>query len=154
SRALGEYIRVGLGYRYEDIDITHVAEDASLRIKQLAGRSTSSVLNPSLTWDSRDNALNPSRGFYDFLSFDVAGGPLGAENKFYKAIGEANWYYPLVSDIVLWLRGRVAYADGYGGKELPLLERFFVGTQDVNIRGYRLRDVGPKDVNGDPIGGN
>jgi outer membrane protein insertion porin family len=154
SRALGEYIRVGLGYRYEDIDITHVAEDASLRIKQLAGRSTSSVLNPSLAWDSRDNTLNPSRGFYDFLSFDVAGGPLGAENKFYKAIGEANWYYPLMSDIVLWLRGRVAYADGYGGKELPLFERFFVGTQDVNIRGYRLRDVGPKDVNGDPIGGN
>ena len=154
SRALGEYIRVGLGYRYEAIDITNVAEDASLRIKQLAGRSTSSVVNPSLAWDSRDNALNPSRGFYDFLSLDVAGGPLGAENKFYKAIGEANWYYPLVSDIVLSLRGRIGYADGYGGKELPLLERFFTGTQEVTIRGYRLRDVGPKDVNGDPIGGN
>src|SRR5919109_2448872 len=154
SRALGEYVRAGLGYRYEAIDITHVAEDASLRIKQLAGRSTSSVVNPSLAWDSRDNALNPSRGFYDFLSLDVAGGPLGAENKFYKAIGEANWYYPLVSDIVLSLRGRVGYADGYGGKDLPLLERFFTGTQAVTIRGYRLRDVGPKDVNGDPIGGN
>jgi outer membrane protein insertion porin family len=154
SRALGEYVRVGLGYRYEAIDITNVAEDASLRIKQLAGRSTSSVVNPSLAWDSRDNALNPSRGFYDFLSLDVAGGPLGAENKFYKAIGEANWYYPLVSDIILSLRGRVGYADGYGGKDLPLLERFFVGTQDVTIRGYRLRDVGPKDINGDPIGGN
>jgi outer membrane protein insertion porin family len=154
SRALGEYVRVGLGYRYEDIDITNVAEDASLRIKELAGRSTSSVVTPSISWDSRDNALNPSRGFYDFLSFDVAGGPLGGENKFYKAIGEANWYYPLMSDLVLSLRGHIGYADGYGGKDLPLLERFFVGTQALNIRGYRLKDVGPKDVNGDPIGGN
>ena len=131
-----------------------MAEDASLRIKELAGRSTSSVATPSISWDSRDNALNPSRGFYHFLSLDAAGGPLGAENKFYKTIGEANWYYPLVSDLVLSLRGRVGYADGYGGKDLPLLERFFTGTQAVSIRGYRLRDVGPKDINGDPIGGN
>jgi outer membrane protein insertion porin family len=154
SRPIGEFLRVGLGYRYEDIDITDVAEDASLRIKSLAGRSTSSVLNPSLAWDSRDNAFNPSRGFYNFLSFDVAGGPLGAENQFYKAIGEANWYYPLVGELVLSLRGRVGYGDGYGGRDLPLLERFFVGTQAATIRGYRLRDVGPKDINGEPIGGN
>jgi outer membrane protein insertion porin family len=154
SRDLGEYLRVGLGYRYEDINITNVAEDASNRIKSLAGQSTSSVLNPSVAWDSRDNQFNPSRGFYNFASFDVAGGPLGAKNKFYKAVGEANWYYPLVSDLVFSLRSRVGYAEGYGGQELPLLERFFVGTQAVTIRGYRLQDVGPKDVTGDAIGGN
>ena len=90
---------MGVGYRYEDIDITNVADDASQRIKDLAGRSTSSVITPSLTWDSRDNQLNPSRGFYNLLSVDFAGGPLGAENKFYKAVGETNWYYPLVSDV-------------------------------------------------------
>jgi outer membrane protein insertion porin family len=154
SRAIGEYLRVGLGYRYEDIDISDVAEDASQRIKDLAGRSTSSIITPSIAWDTRDNALNPSRGFNNFMTLDVAGGPLGAENQFYKVIGEVNWYYPLVSDLVFSARGRIGYADGYGGKELPLLERFFVGTQAVTIRGYRLEDVGPKDVNGDAIGGN
>jgi outer membrane protein insertion porin family len=154
SRAIGEYLRAGLGYRYEDINITDVSDDASQRIKDLAGRSTSSVITPSLAWDSRDNQFNPTRGFYNFLSFDFAGGPLGAENQFYKAVGEANWYYPLVGDLVFSARGRVGYADGWGDKELPLLERFFVGTQAVTIRGYRLEDVGPKDVNGDAIGGN
>jgi outer membrane protein insertion porin family len=154
SRALGEYLRVGLGYRYEDIDITDVSEDASQRIKDLAGRSTSSVISPSVAWDSRDNQFNPTRGFYHFAGFDFAGGPLGAENQFYKATGEANWYYPLIGDIVFSARGRVGYADGWGDKDLPLLERFFVGTQNVTIRGYRLEDVGPKDINGDPIGGN
>jgi outer membrane protein insertion porin family len=154
SRPIGEYLRVGLGYRYEDIDITDVSEDASQRIKDLAGRSTSSVVSPSLAWDSRDNQFNPTRGLYNFATFDVAGGPLGAENQFYKAIGEANWYYPLVGDLVFSARGRVGYADGWGDKDLPLLERFFVGTQSVTIRGYRLDDVGPKDINGDPIGGN
>jgi outer membrane protein insertion porin family len=154
SRALGEYVRVGLGYRYEDIDITDVSEDASQRIKDLAGRSTSSVITPSVAWDSRDNQFNPTRGYYHFASFDFAGGPLGAENQFYKAIAEANWYHPLIGDIVFSARGRVGYADGWGDKDLPLLERFFVGTQNVTIRGYRLEDVGPKDINGDPIGGN
>src|SRR5919109_2292412 len=85
SRPIGEYLRLGLGYRYEAIDITDVASDASQRIKDLAGRSTSSVITPSMTWDTRDNALNPSRGFYNLLLVDFAGGPLGAENKFYKA---------------------------------------------------------------------
>jgi outer membrane protein insertion porin family len=154
SRALGEYVRVGLGYRYEDIDITDVSDDASQRIKDLAGRSTSSVITPSVAWDSRDNQFNPTRGYYHFASFDFAGGPLGAENQFYKAIAEANWYHPLIGDIVFSARGRVGYADGWGDKDLPLLERFFVGTQNVTIRGYRLEDVGPKDINGDPIGGN
>lgn len=154
SRELGEHLRVGLGYRYEEIDITDVSEDASDRIKSLAGKSTSSIINPSLAWDSRDNVFNPSRGFYNLVSLDFAGGPLGAENQFYKAIGETNWYHPLVGDLVLSLRARLGYADGYGDKDLPLLERFFVGTQAATIRGYRLRDVGPKDVNGDPIGGN
>jgi outer membrane protein insertion porin family len=154
SRPIGEYLRAGLGYRYEDIDITDVSDDASQRIKDLAGRSTSSVLTPSIAWDSRDNQLNPSRGFYHFLSLDFAGGPLGAENQFYKAVGEANWYYPVVGDLVFSARGRVGYGDGWGDKDLPLLERFFVGTQAVTIRGYRLEDVGPKDINGDAIGGN
>jgi outer membrane protein insertion porin family len=154
SRALGEYVRVGLGYRYEDINITNVSEDASQRIKDLAGRSTSSVISPSVAWDSRDNQFNPTRGFYHFAAFDFAGGPLGAENQFYKATAEANWYHPLIGDIVFSARGRVGYADGWGDKELPLLERFFVGTQNVTIRGYRLEDVGPKDITGDPIGGN
>ncbi len=154
SRPLGEYLRAGIGYRYEDIDITNVSDDASQRIKDLAGRSTSSVITPSIVWDSRDNQFNPTRGFNNFLSLDVAGGPLGAENQFYKMVGEMNWYYPLVSDIVFSARGRLGYADGYGGQDLPLLERFFVGTQAVTIRGYRLEDVGPKDINGDAIGGN
>jgi outer membrane protein insertion porin family len=154
SRPIGEYLRIGMGYRYEDIDITNVSDDASQRIKDLAGRSTSSVITPSLTWDTRDNALNPSRGFYNLVSVDFAGGPLGAENKFYKAVGETNWYYPLISDVVLSLRGRLGFAEGYGGQELPLYERFFVGTQAVTIRGYKLDEVGPKDINGDPIGGN
>jgi outer membrane protein insertion porin family len=154
SRAIGEYTRIGLGYRYEDIDVTNVADDASQRIKDLAGRSTSSVITPSITWDTRDNVNNPSRGFFNLFSVDFAGGPLGAENQFYKAIGEANWYHPLVGDVVLSLRSRLGFAEGYGGDELPLYERFFVGTQAVTIRGYRLDEVGPKDINGDPIGGN
>jgi outer membrane protein insertion porin family len=154
SRPFGEYLRLGLGYRYEDINITDVADNASQRIKDLAGRSTSSVITPSMIWDTRDNALNPSRGFYNLLTVDFAGGPLGAENQFYKSVGETNWYYPLISDVVLSLRGRLGFAEGYGGKELPLYERFFVGTQAMTIRGYQLKEVGPKDINGDPIGGN
>ena len=70
-------LRIGLGYRYEDIDITNVADDASQRIKDLAGRSTSSVITPSIAWDTRDNTINPTRGFYNFLQLRCCGWPSG-----------------------------------------------------------------------------
>ncbi len=154
TRPFGEFIRLGIGHRFETINITNVADTASDRIKSLAGRSTSSVLTPSFNWDSRDNIFNPTRGFHHLLFVDFAGGPLGAENQFYKAVGETNWFHPLVSDLVLSLRARVGYAEGWGNKELPLLERFFIGSQALTIRGYRLQNVGPKDINGNAIGGN
>jgi len=39
----------------------------------------------------------------------------------------------------------------YGGEDVPLDERFFVGG-DFTIRGYRYGMAGVVDENGDPIG--
>ena len=40
-----------------------------------------------------------------------------------------------------------------GASEVPLFDRLYLGGAN-NLRGFKFRDVGPKDENGDPIGGN
>jgi outer membrane protein insertion porin family len=39
------------------------------------------------------------------------------------------------------------------GDNVPIFERLFLGGAN-NLRGYDYRDAGPKDVKGEPIGGN
>jgi outer membrane protein insertion porin family len=36
---------------------------------------------------------------------------------------------------------------------VPIYDRLYLGGSN-NLRGFRFRDVGPKDVNGEPIGGS
>jgi outer membrane protein insertion porin family len=40
-----------------------------------------------------------------------------------------------------------------GGDRVPIFERLYLGGAN-NLRGYKFRDVGPKDENGEPLGGN
>jgi outer membrane protein insertion porin family len=60
----------------------------------------------------------------------------------------------LSEDVVISLRGRVGYGDAYGGtSRLPFFENFFGGGPG-SIRGFEARSIGPRDSEGDPIGGN
>jgi outer membrane protein insertion porin family len=46
------------------------------------------------------------------------------------------------------------YAEPYGrSDEVPIFERFFAGGADT-VRGYKERSIGPKDENGEDLGGN
>ena len=47
----------------------------------------------------------------------------------------------------------MTWADGFGGQDLPIFERAFLGGSRT-VRGFDFREVGPKDGNGDAIGGN
>jgi outer membrane protein insertion porin family len=40
-----------------------------------------------------------------------------------------------------------------GGDEVPIWDRLYLGGAN-NLRGFKFRDVGPKDENGEPIGGS
>jgi outer membrane protein insertion porin family len=54
---------------------------------------------------------------------------------------------------VLELVGRIGVIDSYDDStDVPLFDRYFLGGQ-YSLRGYEYRRVGPKDINGEPIGG-
>ena len=49
--------------------------------------------------------------------------------------------------------GEVGTVEPWGdGSEVPIYDRLFLGGSN-NLRGFNFRDVGPKDQNGEPLGG-
>jgi outer membrane protein insertion porin family len=111
-------------------------------------------LRPSLTWDRRNDPLNPTRGSLHFLALEGAGVPLGSQVNFLKMEAATTWLFDAVGPTVLALSGRLGLARALGGsKDLPIEDRFFAGGES-SIRGYGRNRVGPLDEADHPRGGN
>jgi outer membrane protein insertion porin family len=151
GKELTEFIRTDLMYKLERIDVRDVTSDASRFIREQEGRKTTSAFSLGFTMDMRDDFFAPSRGARHTLSITNAGGILGGDNYFVKAVGETSWYFPMPLKTVLNLRGKAGIIEPYGGREAPIYERFFVGGL-YSVRGFEYGQAGPVDENREPIG--
>ncbi len=109
----------------------------------------------TLTRNTTDRSIDPSRGGFESASLEYAGGPLGGDSQFFKYFLNAKHFYPMTATTVFsWnvLWGHVVPT--VQGDEVPLFERFFLGGP-YSIRGFRSRSLSPEDPNtGELIGGN
>ena len=152
GKPINEYTSWSSGYRWENVKIDNIHSSASDYIRDEEGISSTSQVYFTMTRDKRDNYLFPTRGYKLKGTAVFAGGPLGFDNDFYKLILEGHKFYPFKWSSAFHFWGRVGYADGYGGQELPLYERFYVGSL-TTVRGFDFGEAGPEDENGDVIGG-
>ena len=145
--------RAGVIYKLERVDLD-VNEDASETIKKEEGKKTISSLEFQTVRDTTDSYLMPTRGMRASGSWQVAGGFLGSDEEFYKHEYGVTQYVRLYKDKhILRLLGRVSFAEEFGDSEdVPIFERYFLGGP-ATVRGFRYREVGPKDELGEPIGG-
>ena len=138
-------------YRLEEVDITDISPTASEDLKQEEGEKLNSVIELTVARDTRDSIFEPTRGSRNSVDFAFAG--LGGDTQFYKVVGESAWFVPLpVFNLVWAVRGLAGIVEGYGGEEVPIFERFFLGGA-TTLRGQRTRSVAPKDAQGETIGG-
>ncbi|MCQ9207791.1 MAG: outer membrane protein assembly factor BamA [Omnitrophica bacterium] len=153
GKEFSEFVRANLMYRFENVDISNVPDNASLALKNEVGENTISSLSLGITRDSRDNIYSPTRGLVLFGSGELAGGFLGQDKDFYKVRGSVNFYKTLIERLLLEFKVVAAGAETFSDTEtMPIYERFYVGGTNT-IRGFKERDVGPKDSSGEPIGG-
>lgn len=146
----GEYWHLGIGYNFEITKMNNIDPDASSVVKDQEGRSTTSKITLAAARDSRDNYLDPLKGSRNAATLAFAG--FGGSNAFIKAEIESSWYFPIWDVSTFHLKGTIGYADALFNKKMPLYERFYVGGIH-SVRGVDYGDAGPKDINGDPIGG-
>ncbi len=151
GKELSEYVGANITYDLEQVEVTKIANSASSLIKDQEGNKLTSSISPSIWKDTRDNNLDPTSGSRHALYTTFAG--LGGDNYFTKEVIDSIWYFPAKWDTTFSIRGRLGFASGFAGRELPLYERFYVGGINT-VRGLGFGEAGPRDEKGNEIGGN
>ncbi len=109
-------------------------------------------MSANLSRNSIDDVLNPTSGSIATALVEVAGGVFGGDNQFVKSVLSYGKYFPFKWGTAFLLRGTAGNLSSYGGKDIPVYERFFVGGIDT-VRGFRYGEAGPTDpATGDVIG--
>ncbi len=128
-------------YRYEEKKILDVDESASLFIREQEGSSTLSSISSTLTRDTTDYRLDPTRGSVASATVEVAG--LGGTEKFVQGNLDYRHFFPLKWGTVFSAHGHLGYIRGIGGEDIPIDERFFLGGLNT-MRGFKSRELGPR----------
>lgn len=110
------------------------------------------ALPASLGYDGSDDLLDPTRGFRlagrisPEISFE--GGAFG----YARTQVDASAYHPLSDRVVLAGRVRLGTIVGSTRDRIAPSRRFYAGGGG-SVRGYAYQAIGPRDVDGNPIGG-
>ena len=106
-------------------------------------------ITQTITRNSIDNPVYPRRGSKNWISAQLAGGPLPGSVDFYKFIGNSSWYVPLGGDLVLNLATQHGYLDTFSDDDyIPYTDSFYMGgsglssLSTVPLRGYDDRALG------------
>jgi outer membrane protein insertion porin family len=141
-------------YSYTDTDLTDVSEYASYVIRNSVDLHVTSAVKVSLVRDSRDRILSASKGSYNLLSAEYAGGPFAGDAEFTKLEGSTSWYFPMFWKTVFHFKGSAGQVFENETDKLPVYERFYLGGINT-VRGFDYGDISPLDpVTGERIGGD
>jgi outer membrane protein insertion porin family len=146
-----------LSYTYEIFDIQNVSPSASSIIRALEGKNASSRIGLTLERDTRDKIINTTRGNRVEVNMNFAGGPLGGSkiNNFYSLEFRGSQFFPVfeTQTQVLSLIARGGVVQNFGdSKDVPYYNKWYLGGP-TTLRGFEFRDVAPRDVYNEPIGG-
>jgi outer membrane protein insertion porin family len=145
-----DYARWYLSYRLSNDTISDLTGEALISLASEQGSRVTSMISGSLARDTRDNVFTPSKGNFASIGSDVAG--LGGDSQFVKFRGTMSQFYPVWFNHVLAGRVEAGHVLGYGGEEVPLFERFYLGGPN-SIRAFKFRAISPVDANGVKTGG-
>ncbi|HKQ24457.1 MAG TPA: outer membrane protein assembly factor BamA [Burkholderiales bacterium] len=149
-----EYDTVNYGLAYERTKIGLLPDTPQRYVDFVNefGEETDTILG-SAGWarDKRDSVIYTTSGTFQRITAEV--GLPGADLTYYRTNYQHQWYYPLTREYTLHFNGQIGYADGYDNKPLPFYKVFYLGGVN-SVRGYETASIGPKDSNGDSLGGS
>ena len=151
-------VNFGVGYRHTDL---HIGSGASANLKLFAAKYGEDFHNATLSagwqYNTLDRAYFPTEGYAQQVGALLAL-PLTQESQaYYKAGYTGRYYLPLYKGFIATVRGEVGYGDGiFKSDELPFYENYYAGGIGIQgaVRGYKGYSIGPKDSQGDVLGGN
>lgn len=145
NRKINEHFTANVG---ADLELTQIEEEGSEE------EETFFILSPhaSLTYDSRDDKLDATKGWLLSTTVEPSIDVLGQSDPYFKTTATAQNYQKINDRLVFASRLHIGSIIGASTDSLPASERFFAGGGG-SVRGFGFQDVGPVDDDGDPEGG-
>jgi translocation and assembly module TamA len=106
----------------------------------------------ALGYDGSDNLLDPTRGFRLAVHLSPELSSHGGRFTYARAQFDGSAYQPVSDNVVVAGRVRLGTIFGSGVFQIAPSRRFYSGGGG-SVRGYGYQQLGPKDQDGDPIGG-
>ena len=135
KRAFARYLFIGGGFRYNKVYDAEIQPNGLLDTNRPSGYngSTSTGLELALLYDSRDNILNASKGWYFEFTKGFYNTSLGGTHKFDLTRFDLRHYFKLSqkNDDVLAFQAIGHFANG----DVPLSEMAIFGNEFI-MRGY------------------
>ena len=154
-KRLFELVEGRLSYTYQIISIEDVSSTASSVISQLAGDNRVSKVGFSILRDTRDKIVNTTNGNYFNVVTEVAGGPFGGSDNYYRLDLRGSQFFPVfeTQTQVLSLIARGGVIQNFGdSKSVAYYNKTYLGGP-TDLRGFEYHTVSPRDTFGEPIGG-
>ncbi|MBT4463875.1 MAG: outer membrane protein assembly factor BamA, partial [Rhodospirillaceae bacterium] len=144
-----EDLRQSWNHTIKQSEVTDVPSTASIYVQEAEGEYIESVLSHGIALDKRDSKTLPTKGYILRMNNDVAG--LGGAKRYMRNVLSGGKYFPIYDQWVLSVGGSAGHIFGIG-KDVSLLDRFFIGGDD--LRGFATSGVGPRDATTkDALGG-
>lgn len=151
-----EYDTVNIGFTGERTKLSLNASSPPRYVEfvtTFGERSDTLRTNISFARDTRDSITWPTKGWLNELGFEI--GLPGGDLKYHRSSYQSQFFW--TSERFTWLtvmlNGELGYANGYSGKPLPFFKNYYVGGVG-SVRAFETATLGPRDVNGDVLGGN
>ncbi len=132
-------------YTLEHVEVTRGGYGSRTvpTLANLDGQGITSSIRGSLIYDTRNNRLFPTEGFYGIASVEEAHELFLSENEFTRYTARLRYYIDLTLDMVLKLNTEVGQIVSPERTGVPIYERYFVGGP-LTVRGFRRLSLGPK----------
>ncbi len=108
-------------------------------------------ISQTLSRNSVDSPLYPRRGSKNWITAELAGGPLPGTVDFYKFTESSSFYFPITKKVVWNIAMQHGYLSTFSKSDyIPYTEYFYMGgtgmssLQTVPLRGYDDRSLGSK----------
>lgn len=143
NRTISKHLKASIG---SDVKISNIRE------KNGEKKTFGLISGPSsLVYDSRDDTLDPHKGFQARAVLEPFVDAFGKSDPFIKLQLSAGHYWELSKKLIWANRVNVGSIAGSDSDSIPATERFFSGGGG-SVRGFAYQEIGPKE-DGDPVGG-
>ncbi len=144
--------RQRIGLTVEEVELREFDRGVSNELFSEKGTYTHNLLSLELNRDTRNRARKPTRGSRVEFGLDLIPDFAGSYSDVYKVRAKGVKFLPLWFDTVLKFSASAGIVDEISGQQPAIFDRLFAGGAST-FRGFERREVGPVDVNDEPVGG-